>query len=141
MTHKLSIEAIKTLLIACHEAKRVVELQPPLPEGLTPGNLKVLDYIEYLERTAQPPKVSDTADLLQVTRPRIPRLVSDLQAINVIEKISDKQDKRIVRLRMTDEERKIHAYYIEQYHSWLAAQITDISEADINTTAATIAKL
>lgn len=56
-------------------------------------------------------------------------------------KISDKQDKRIVRLRMTDKGRKIHAYYIEQYHSWLAAQITDISEADINTTAATIAKL
>ena len=111
MTHKLSIEAIKTLLIACHEAKRVVELQPPLPEGLTPGNLKVLDYIEYLERTAQPPKVSDIADLLQVTRPGITRLV------NVIEKISDKQDKRIVRLRMTDEGRKIHAYYIEQYHS------------------------
>ncbi len=112
MTHKLSIEAIKTLLIACHEAKRVVELQPPLPEGLTPGNLKVLDYIEYLERTAQPPKVSDIADLLQVTRPGITRLVSELQAINVIEKISDKQDKRIVRLRMTDEERKIHAYLL-----------------------------
>ena len=98
MTHKLPIEAIKTLLIACHEAKRVVELQPPLPEGLTPGNLKVLDYIEYLERTAQPPKVSDIADLLQVTRPGITRLVSELQAINVIEKFSDEHDKRIVRL-------------------------------------------
>lgn len=141
MTHKLPIEAIKTLLIACHEAKRVVELQPPLPEGLTPGNLKVLDYIEYLERTAQPPKVSDIAALLQVTRPGITRLVSELQAINVIEKFSDEQDKRIVRLRMTDAGRKIHAYYIAQYHNWLAAQITDISEADINTTAVTIAKL
>lgn len=141
MTHKLPIEAIKTLLIACHEAKRVVELQPPLPEGLTPGNLKVLDYIEYLERTAQPPKVSDIADLLQVTRPGITRLVSELQAINVIEKISDDQDKRIVRLRMTDAGRKIHAYYIEQYHGWLATQLTDISETDINTTAATITKL
>ena len=43
-------------------------------------------YIEYLERTAQPPKVSDIADLLQVTRPGITRLVSELQAINVIEK-------------------------------------------------------
>lgn len=42
---------------------------------------------------------------------------------------------------MTDEGRKIHAYYIEQYHGWLATQLTDISEADINTTAATIAKL
>ncbi|WP_276765870.1 MarR family winged helix-turn-helix transcriptional regulator, partial [Phascolarctobacterium succinatutens] len=92
-------------------------------------------------RTAQPPKVSDIADLLQVTRPGITRLVSELQAINVIEKFSDEQDKRIVRLRMTDEGRKIHAYYIEQYHSWLATQLTDISEADIHTTAATIAKL
>ncbi len=34
MTHKLPIEAIKTLLIACHEAKRVVELQPPLPDAV-----------------------------------------------------------------------------------------------------------
>ena len=42
---------------------------------------------------------------------------------------------------MTDAGRKIHAYYIAQYHNWLAAKITDISEADINTTAATIAKL
>lgn len=56
MTHNLPIEAIKTLLIACHEVKRVVDLQPPLPEGLTPGNLKVLDYIEYLERTANRPR-------------------------------------------------------------------------------------
>ena len=37
---------------------------------------------------------------------------------------------------MTDAGRKIHAYYIEQYHGWLATQLTDISEADINTTAA-----
>ena len=101
----------------------------------------MLDYIEYLERTAQPPKVSDIADLLQVTRPGITRLVSELQTINVIEKISDEQDKRIVRLRMTDEGCKIHAYYIEQYHGWLATQLTNISEADINITAATIAKL
>ncbi len=141
MQHTLPIEAIKALLTACHEAKRVTELQPPLPEGLTPGNLKVLDYIEYLERTAQPPKVSDIADLLQVTRPGITRLVRELEAISVIEKITDGQDKRIVRLRLTNEGRTLHAYYIAQYHSWLAAQITDISEDDIRTTASTIAKL
>ena len=137
----LSIEAIKTLLTTCHEAKRITELQPPLPEGLTPGNLKVLDYIEHLERTAQPPKVSDIADLLQVTRPGITRLVRELEAISAIEKITDDQDKRIVRLRLTPSGRKLHAYYIAQYHGWLAEQITDISEQDIHTTAATIAKL
>ncbi|WP_440444488.1 MarR family winged helix-turn-helix transcriptional regulator [Phascolarctobacterium sp.] len=137
----LPIEAIKTLLTTCHEAKRITELQPPLPECLTPGNLKVLDYIEQLERTAQPPKVSDIADLLQVTRPGITRLVRELEAISAIEKITDIQDKRIVRLCLTPLGRRLHAYYIAQYHGWLAEQITDISEEDICTTAATIAKL
>ena len=137
----LPIEAIKTLLTTSHETTRLTQMQPPLPEGLTPRNLKVLDYIEQLERTAQPPKVSDIADLLQVTRPGITRLVRELEAISVIEKITDAKDKRIVRLRLTPSGRKLHAYYIAQYHGWLAEQITDISEHDIRTTAATIAKL
>ena len=141
MKKQLSIEAIKILLTTCHEAKRITELQPPLPEGLTPGNLKVLDYIEHLERTAQPPKVSDIANLLQVTRPGITRLVRELEEINVIEKITDEQDGRIVRLRLTDLGHSLHAYYIKQYHNWLATQITNISEADILTTCATINKL
>ena len=63
-----------------------------------------------------------------------------LMVFDAVEGVTE-QDKRIVRLRMTDAGRKIHAYYIEQYHGWLATQLTDISEADINTTAATIAKL
>lgn len=46
-----------------------------------------------------------------------------------------------MRLRLTPSGRKLHAYYIAQYHGWLAEQITDISEEDICTTAATIAKL
>lgn len=141
MNQQLSIKAIKTLLTTCQEAKRITELQPPLPEGLTPGNLKVLDYIDYLERTTQPPKVSDVANLLQVTRPSVTRLVSELEAINVIEKIADKQDKRIVRLRLTNLGHCLHTYYVRQYHNWLATQITNISEADVLTTFTTINKL
>lgn len=141
MQHKVSTDAIRTLLITCHEAKRITELQPPLPEGLTPANLKVLDYIEYLERTAQPPKVSDIAERLQVTRPGITRLVSELEAIHAVEKITDAHDKRIVRLHLQEAGRKLHMRYITQYHSWLAAQLEDVTEADVRTTAATISKL
>ena len=46
-----------------------------------------------------------------------------------------------MRLRLTPSGRKLHTYYIAQYHGWLAKQIADISEEDIRTTAATIAKL
>lgn len=141
MHNVLPLTAIKSLLTTCHEAKRITELQPPLPEGLTPGNLKVLDYIEQLERTSQPPKVSDIARALQVTRPGITRLINELEEIQAIEKFTDVQDKRIVRLRLTQAGQQLHAHYIAQYHSWLAAQITDISEEDIRITASTISKL
>lgn len=141
MHNVLPLTAIKILLTTCHEAKRITELQPPLPEGLTPGNLKVLDYIEQLERTSQPPKVSDIASVLQVTKPGITRLINELEAIKAIEKFTDAQDKRIVRLRLTQTGKQLHAHYIAQYHSWLAVQITDISEEDIRITANTISKL
>ena len=142
MQHQqLSLDAIKMLLTACHEGKRITELQPALPNGITPGHLKVLDCVHRYEANNQSAKVSDIADEMQVTRPGITRLVRELEAFHALEKITDTQDKRIVRLRLTETGHELYAYYILQYHNWLAKQIEGISAADIRTTAATIAKL
>lgn len=141
MQHQLSIEDISLLLTACHQAKHVTELQPALPNGITPGHLKVLDCVHRYETNAQSAKVSDIADEMQVTRPGITRLVRELESFHALEKITDAQDKRIVRLRLTSTGQQLYAYYILQYHNWLAEQITGISAEDIRTTAATIAKL
>ncbi len=141
MTNTLSIAAVKQLLTACHEARRVTELQPPLPAGLTPANLKVLDCIDLLAQQGTGVKVSDIATTMQVTRPGITRLVRELEAIGCVQKIADAADGRIVRLQLTADGHRLHAYYINQYHSWLAQQLTNISEEDITTTATTIAIL
>ena len=138
---QLSLDAIKMLLTACHEGKRITELQPPLPKNFTPGNIKVLDCIEQLQRTGEAPKVSDVANALQVTRPGITRLVSELESIQAVEKFTDAEDKRIVRLRLTPTGRQLYEYYIERYLNWVAAQVTNISAEDIRTTASTISKL
>lgn len=141
MSNTLPLATIKQLLTACHEAKRVTELQPPLPPGLTPANLKVLDCIDMLTQHGTGVKVSDIATTMQVTRPGITRLVRELEAIGSVQKIADATDGRIVRLQLTAAGRRLHAYYINQYHSWLATQLDGISESDIATTAATIARL
>lgn len=141
MQAKLSIEDITILLTACHQAKHSTELQPPLPAGITPGHLKVLDCVHRYEANGQSAKVSDIADEMQVTRPGITRLVRELEGFSALEKITDAQDKRIVRLRLTSKGQELYTYYILQYHNWLAEQIEGISAADIRTTAATIAKL
>lgn len=141
MQTKLSLTDITMLLTACHQAKHITELQPPLPSGITPGHLKVLDCIHCYENSKKPAKVSDIAEQMQVTRPGITRLVRELEALNALEKITDSQDKRIVRLHLTSTGNQLYAYYILQYHDWLAGQLTNISKQDIRTTASTIAKL
>lgn len=141
MQNKLSLEDITILLTACHQAKHATELQPTLPTGITPGHLKVLDCVHRYEANAQSAKVSDIADEMQVTRPGITRLVRELEAFHALEKFTDTQDKRIVRLRLTEKGQQLYAYYILQYHNWLAEQVEGISAADIRTTASTISKL
>ena len=46
----MTIPMIKALLNACYQAKRVHELLPALPNGVTSSYIQYLDKIEDLER-------------------------------------------------------------------------------------------
>ena len=46
----MTIKTIKALLDACYQAKRVRELLPALPNGVSPSFIQYLDVIEGLER-------------------------------------------------------------------------------------------
>ena len=45
----MTIKTIKALLDACYQAKRVRELLPALPNGVSPSFIQYLDVIEGLE--------------------------------------------------------------------------------------------
>ena len=57
----MTVENIKALLDACYQAKRVRELLPVLPKGVTSSYIHYLDTIEHLEQRGVRVKVSDTA--------------------------------------------------------------------------------
>ena len=46
----MTTENMKALLDACYQAKRVRELLPALPKGVSPSYIHYLDTIEELER-------------------------------------------------------------------------------------------
>ena len=46
----MTIAMIKALLDACYQAKRIRDLLPPLPKGVTPAYIHYLDVIDQLER-------------------------------------------------------------------------------------------
>ena len=46
----MDIQTIKAMFDACYQAKRIRDLLPALPEGVTPSYIHYLDTIESLEQ-------------------------------------------------------------------------------------------
>ena len=90
----MDITAVKNFLGACHEAKRITELMPELPKGMTPRHIQVLDVIWQMEAAGQSVKVSDISDFLNVTRPSITKLIRELEGFGAVVKLQDGADRR-----------------------------------------------
>ena len=67
----MTIKTIKALLDACYQAKRVRELLPALPNGVSPSFIQYLDVIEGLESKGVRVKISDISDALDLPRPGV----------------------------------------------------------------------
>ena len=46
----MTIETIKRMLDACYQGKRIRDMLPPLPKGVTSSYIQYLDVIQSLER-------------------------------------------------------------------------------------------
>ena len=139
----MDISIIKNFLDACHEAKRVTELMPKLPKGMSPRHIHVLDAIWQLERAGKDVKVSDVSEFLNVTRPSITKLINELEREQAVEKEQDQSDRRVIHLRLTKLGEKYYKFYVEKYQTWLAERIQEsgISPQELRVTADTIARV
>ena len=71
-------DKIKRMMDACYQAKRVRELLPPLPEGVTPAYIRYIDAIHKLRSGQERVKISDISDYLKLPRPGITRTVTEM---------------------------------------------------------------
>lgn len=62
----MKTESIKALLDACYRAKRIRELLPALPDGVSPSFIQYLDVIEHLQCRNVCVKISDISDALNI---------------------------------------------------------------------------
>ena len=91
----MTTENMKALLDACYQAKRVRELLPALPKGVSPSYIHYLDTIEELERRGVRVKVSDISDALNLPRPGVTRTVKEMEDKGYLKKIASEQDGRV----------------------------------------------
>ena len=74
----VSTEKVKRMLDACYLAKRIRELLPPLPEGVTPAYIQYMDVIHSLQKEGKKVKVSDISDAMNLPRPGVTRTVKGM---------------------------------------------------------------
>jgi len=134
----MTIELIKRLLDACYEAKRIRDMLPPLPDGVTPSYIHFLDVIEQMEKNGTSVKVSDISDALNLPRPGVTRTVKEMEQKGYLTKKPSEEDARILYLSITDEGKKLSAKYNEQVFNALLPDLEAISGEDTECTIRTI---
>lgn len=136
----MDIQTIKALFDAFYQAKRIRDLLPALPEGVTASYIHYLDTVESLERQGVQVKVSDISDALNIPRPGVTRTVKEMQAKGYLCKHTSSSDGRITYVSITQAGKRLSQAYNEQYFNRLAPLLQDISQEAAECTIQTIAR-
>lgn len=67
------------MMDACYQAKRIREMLPALPTGVTPSYIHFLDVVEIMEKQGISVKISDISDYLHIPRPGVTRTVREME--------------------------------------------------------------
>lgn len=137
----MTIQTIKALLDACYQAKRVRELLPALPKGVTSSYIQYLDTIESLERRGVRVRVSDLSDALGLPRPGVTRTVKEMEDQGLLQKSTSPTDGRVTYLSITEAGKQLSQTYNDQFFSQLAPLLVDLPEEDAACTIRTIGTL
>lgn len=95
------------MLDACYQAKRIREMLPALPSGVTPSYIHFLDVIQIMERQGVAVKISDISDYLNIPRPGVTRTVKEMEEKGYLRKANAAEDGRITYISLTEEGRKL----------------------------------
>lgn len=132
---------IKHLLDAFYQAKRVRELMPALPKGVTPAFIHYLDTIAALQQQGVRVKVSDISDALHIPRPGVTRTVKDMVDGGYLEKAASEEDGRVTYLTITEKGRMLSQVFDSAFFAQFTPLLADVSDEDAATTIRTIEKV
>lgn len=136
----MTAEKIKRMLDACYLAKRIRELLPELPEGVTPAYIQYMDVIHSQQESKERVKVSDISDTLKLPRPGVTRTVKEMEKKGYLSKTISKEDARITYITLTEKGEQLSEKYDKNYYSRLVEYMEDISDEEADCMIHTIDK-
>ncbi len=134
-------DKIKRMLDACYQAKRIRELLPPLPSGVTPAYIQYMDVINIIQASQGSVKISDVSDYLKLPRPGVTRTINEMVEKGYLEKTISDADKRVTFINFTESGWALSQKYDADYYSRLCPYLENITDDEADCMIETIEKL
>ena len=123
-------DKIKEVMDACYQAKRIRDMLPALPGGVTSSHIHYLDTLSKLEKTEGKVKVSDISENLGLPRPSVTKTVKDMDKLGFVEKETTETDGRFVYIKTTRTGRDLVDKYVDEYFGNLSEDLGGITDED-----------
>ena len=123
-------DKIKEVMDACYQAKRLRDMLPALPGGVTSSHIHYLDTLSKLEKTEGKVKVSDISENLGLPRPSVTKTVKDMEKLGFVEKETTETDGRFVYIKTTRTGRDLVDKYVDEYFGNLSEDLGGITDED-----------
>ena len=128
----MTSDKIKKVMDACYLAKRVRDMLPALPGGVTSSHIHYLDKIQQLQSMKDKVRVSDISDMLGLPRPSVTKTIKDMENLGFVKKLTTKEDGRVVYIQITDAGKALIDKYVDEYFTSLSKELTDITDEEAN---------
>lgn len=128
----MTSDKIKRVMDACYMAKRVRDMLPALPGGVTSSHIHYLDKIQQLQSMKDKVRVSDISDMLGLPRPSVTKTIKDMENLGFVKKLTTKEDGRVVYIQITDAGKALIDKYVDEYFTSLSKELTDITDEEAN---------
>ena len=136
----MTIENIKEMLDSFYMAKRILDLLPSLPEGVSSSYIRYLDMIEKISKEKKDVRISDISDALELQKPGVTRTLKEMEEKGYITKSTSSSDARVTYLEITDKGEKLSKKYNEDVFLPLLDSLSSITDEEVKTLVGTIEK-